>query len=106
MPARHKSHTIAGSSTELKELLGRGFAICLLLDYRCLECLLALKIGQHQFAELHELLNFLLRDLAENLQRLYRARFYERRRGDGVRAEAHWPSRSRIAGGQRIRHRR
>ncbi len=60
MPARQKRQTIAGSAAELKELLGRGFAVRLLLDHCGLKCLFALKIGQHQFAQLHELLNFLL----------------------------------------------
>ena len=59
-PSRQESQAVTIGAAELKELLRCGFRVCLLLNRCGLKCLLALQVGQHQFAQLHELLNFLL----------------------------------------------
>jgi len=60
VPARQKRKAIARGPAKLKELLGGRLAVRLLLDHCGLKGLFALKIGQHQLTEFHELLNFLL----------------------------------------------
>ena len=71
MPTWKKRQTVAYCPAELEELLRRRFTLRLLLNDGRLICLFTLKIGKHQLPQLHQLLNFLLRDLPENLQRFH-----------------------------------